>query len=668
MKHKAHLLFILSALAWLTATAQQNVNLKFGKPTKEELQMTTYAPDSTADAVILCRLTDVKYTIQQTGYLVDYYEKLRIKILKPSGARMAQMNIPYYKIDSDKSNLSFSKFSLMTGDVKGEFMSAGSYTDNAVGQFSNEGVEDLKVVAYNLEGSKTVKTTLNKHDVIKEQLDEQQYQLRFTVPAVKEGTVIECEYSIHSELFYMIHDWYAQSEIPVDYARLTMEVPCYLIYNMEEHGIQRLNCQCVPGTMVYKLESDPLAAPVHVKTNRYTCIGEKLKAMPKDNFVWNEHDYQAGITMELKGFSLPHTMFMDYNKTWNQIDRLVLDDDELGKRLSHHSPLLDELQAAKVADITNLRERTATVCQLVMSRVSWDGTYKLWPRNSNETLKEGRGSNADINLLLMQSLKDAGLEVAPVMLRSRDHGQLPYNFPSFQKLTTFVVAVMAGTTNIYVDASSAGLLDVLPAPLLVERARLMMKGKSQWVNLQKTAKSKTISVIEATLTTNGQLQGTQATVYEGLAALPHRNASSADFMSPEVKETLPVSWQGEATADGSILFSPFPTPPMQENPFKAEQRLMPVEYPSVQSEQVIVNIHLPEGYTLAQQPQQYAASTPDKSISGKLFVSQTEGKLQLQYQFNVNKVTHDSKEYPAIRQLYELFAEHCRDLLTVKHN
>lgn len=630
--------------------------------------MTTYAPDSTADAVVLCRLTDVQYTVLQNGYLVDYHEKKRIKILKPSGVRMAQMTIPYYQIDSDKSNINFSKFSLMTGDVKGDFMNSGSYTDNAVGQFSNESVEDLKVVAYNLEGGKTVKTTLKKGDVIKEQLDEQQYQIRFTVPDVKEGTVIECEYTIHSELFYMIHDWYAQSEIPVDYARLTMEVPCYLIYNMEEHGIQRLNCQCVPGTMVYKLESDPLAAPVHVKTNCYTCIGEKLKAMPKDDFVWNEHDYQAGIIMELKGFSLPHTMFMEQYKNWNQIDQLVLDDDDLGKRLSRHSPLLDELQAAKVADIANLRERTAAVCQLVMSRVSWDGTYKIWPRSSNETLKKGQGSNADINLLLIQSLKDAGLEAAPVMLRSRDHGQLPYNFPSFQKLTTFVVAVMTGTTNIYVDASSAGLLDVLPAPLLVERGRLMMKGKCQWVNLQKVVKSKAVSVIEATLATNGQLKGTQTTVYEGLAALAHRDASSADFTSPEVKETLPVSWQGETTADGSIRFSPFPTPPMQENPFKAEQRLLAVEYPSVQSEQVVVNIQLPEGYTLAQQPQQYAASTPDKSISGKLFVSQTEGKLQLQYQFNVNKVMHDNKEYPAIRQLYELFTEHCRDLLTVKRN
>ena len=69
---------------------------------------------------------------------------------------------------------------------------------------------------------------------MKEQLNDEEYQLRFTAPDVKVGTVIECEYTVHSDLFYMIHDWYAQCEIPVVYAKLYMDVPCYLIYHMEE--------------------------------------------------------------------------------------------------------------------------------------------------------------------------------------------------------------------------------------------------------------------------------------------------------------------------------------------------------------------------------------------------------------------------------------------------
>lgn len=178
-------------------------------------------------------------------------------------------------------------------------------------------------------------------------------------------------------------------------------------------------------------------------------------------------------------------MMMDCIKSWEQVDQLLLDDEDLGKPLSHHSPLRQEITDAKMMEIASLKERTEAVCQLVASRVKWNGKYALWPRSTDETLKEGSGSNADINMLLIQSLKDAGLDASPIVLRSRDKGLLPHNFPSLRKLTTFIVTVENGSSPIYVDASMGGKTNLLPATLLVERARLLQKGKkSHWVNLR----------------------------------------------------------------------------------------------------------------------------------------------------------------------------------------
>ena len=301
------------------------------------------------------------------------------------------MTIPYYKIDTDKNKMRASKFSLMTGDMSGNFIQGGSFIDNALGNFSDEDVEDLKVIAYNLEGNKTVKSSLNKKTVVKEQVDEQQYQLRFTVP------------------------------------------------NMN---------------------------------------------------VWNVNDYYAGIIMELKSFSLQNTMMMDCIKSWEQIDQILLDDEDLGKQLSHHSPLRQELENAKVTDITSQKERAEAVCKLVMDHVKWNEKYALWPRSTSETLKEGSGSNADINMLLIQSLRDAGLDASPIVLRSRDKGLLPHNFPSLRKLTTYIIAVNTDSSNVYIDASMGGKVNLLPASLIVERARMVQSGKkSHWVNLRNVQKS-----------------------------------------------------------------------------------------------------------------------------------------------------------------------------------
>ena len=664
MKARLSVLFLVVACS-MVAWAQGPVNLKFGKPTKEELSMTTYTTDSSAAAVVLCRLTDVSYTLQETGFVVDYQEKVRIKVLKPEGARYADVVIPYYYNEKE--------------------------------EYEAESIEDLKATAYNLDGSKTVRTSMGKNLVFREQLDDKHFRLKFTIPQVRQGTVIEYEYVRHSNMFYILHDWFPQTDIPVAFARLTMEIPAYLMFNVEDHGIQRLACQVSQGSMSFKIDSDALAANQNVKTNKYVCVGSHLKAMPKDRFVWAVNDYRAGITAELRSYSMPGVGHArDFTKTWEQIDDLLLNDDDLGVRLGHHSPLRDELEADQIAGIADEQERMAAVCKKIMSRVSWNGNYKLWPEaSSSSILKKGTGSNADINLLLIQSLRDVGLQAVPVVLRERDYGALPQTFPTIQKLTTYIVGViLKGGSMAYVDASSAdGYLNVLPAPLQVGRARAVVKGnKSQWVNLQKVTKTNTKTIVNATLAEDGTLHGTQTTLFTGNAAAEHRRAlreagdstayknslagkyglqilscrqeHGADF-APSATETLEFSRQGEVS-NGHIYVSPFCMPPMSTNPFTATERLMPVEFPYLQSEQVVVNITLPKGYVMEDGPKQTSATTPDKGLSGRLLTTTGDGKVQVQYQFSINAIVHPNSNYPALRQMFEMFAEHSKDLLVVK--
>ena len=654
----------------MTAQAQE-VNMKFGKPTKEELQMTTYEADPNAEAVVLCRLTDVVYTIQTNGYLVDYNEKIRIKVLKPEGERLAKVVIPYLKnLSSD--NVGGSKFSLksipfhVSGTSAYMESESGSFIEEAMGNYSDESIEDLKATAFNLENGKMTKSTLKKGDVVKTKIDEQRHQIEFTVPDVKVGTVIEVEYCVHSELFWMLHDWFAQREIPVVYAKLDMDIPKYLIFNLEEHGIQRLTCTCTQGVMRYKLESDPLAAPMTVNTNHYICVGRNLMAMPKDDYVWCTNDHCAGLTAELKQYSLRGTMVLDYAKSWEQIDQMLLDDPDLGKQLNNHSPLANELKEAKIEEIASEMQRASAVYQLVMSKVNWDGTYKLWPDKTEETLKKGSGSNADINMLLIQSLKEVGLGAAPVVLRTRDEGLLPHNFPSMTKLSSFVVAVIPSTgSTFYVDASSKnGYLNVLAEPLLVEKARLVEKGKkSQWVNLQKLSKSQKSTIIDAVLGADGKLTGKQTTRYEGLAAMKYRQEKGLNEFAADVTEEKDIEIQGEVK-DGEISFCPYAQP--TENPFKAETRKMPVEFGSLGTEKVVMNISLPEGKTFVGEPRNTVITTQDKGLEGRIFTTPSEGKVQMTSQFSINKISHSEKNYADLRQIFDMLAAFTSEKMTVK--
>ena len=485
-------LFVLSFWPACMMVAQDKVNMKFGKPTKAEMQMTTYAAEPDADAVVLCRLTDVEYTIQQTGYLVDYKEKVRIKVLKPEGVRFAKVVIPYLKGTPIDNRNSSSKLVLKVGATDNNSVSssfdeqAGAMTTADLDRYSEESVEDVKATAYNLQGSKVVKSTLKKGDIAETKIDDQHYQVEFTVPDVQEGTVIEYEYTLHSELFWLLHDWFAQCEIPVVYAKLDMNIPRYLLFNLEEHGVQRLITSCESGTMRFKLESDPLAAQTVVPSNHYISVGRNLKGMKQGNGVWSMQDNCAGITALLKHYSMRGAAVVDYTRTWEQIDEMVLKSDDLGKQLQEHSPLAAELKEAKIEEIADMRQRAEAVAKLVLSKVEWNGRYEMSPANTEETLKNGGGSNVDINMLLLQSLQDVGLNAAPVMLRMRNQGVLTMDYPSVQKYTTFIVGVVLPQGNLYLDASSAdGHFNALPELLQVEKARLVLKDKKcQWVKLK----------------------------------------------------------------------------------------------------------------------------------------------------------------------------------------
>ena len=640
----------------MTVAAQDNVNMKFGKPTKEEMQMTVYEADPDAEAVVLCRLTDVEYTVQTASYLVDYREKCRIKVLKPNGARFAKVVVPYQmnmSVGNNVNGLKVTGFALpKPGGSSDSYFEgeAGSMTEGTFGTDADESVEDIKAVAFNMENGKVVKTTLKKSDIVNKKIDEQNYQVEFTVPGVKEGTVIEYEYNIHSQIFWELRDWYAQCEIPVIYAKLDMNIPNYLIFNIEDHGIQRLTYTCTVGSLKYKVETDPLANPMWVNTNHYVYLGKNLMGMPKDDYVWNAQDYWAGITAELKQYRLLGMTQMDYAKTWEQIDEMILGSDDLGIHMYDHSPLQKELKEAGIEGIADLRERVAAVYKLVMGKVKWNGKYELSPALTSETLKKGSGSNADINLLLMQSLHDVGLTAAPVLLRTRDLGQLPYNFPSVSKLSTYIVGViMPSGGNIYLDVSNKnGLPNMLPDVMLVERARLVQKGKKgEWVNLQNVSKSENTTSIEATLSADGTLSGKQTT-------------------NNKMGETVESAYnkKGQVT-DGRISICPFPDK-MIENPFTAETRKMPVEFPCISSDRTIINITLPEGYVVEGEPRNTTITTPDKGIEGRVLTILTDGRVQMSCQVSIKKISHSEKNYAELRQIFDMLSKYTSEPLTIK--
>ena len=649
-------------LMGLFCTALQAQNLKFGKPTDEEMKMTVYDKDPDAAAVVLCKLTDVGYTMDFHDYIVNYNVKVRIKVLKDEGKSYADLSIPYL--------------------------------DNPDEEYYQERLDEFKAVAYNLENGKVVKSKIGIDALRKERLDKDHKLAKAAIPQVKAGTVIEYEYKLISNMFYHIYDWYAQDEIPVAYTNYRLEIPAIFLFNVETSGLQKLQSSVTAGTLMYRATTSA-PSPTKCFTNVYTCTGRDMEALKKDDYVWNVRDYFTRVTAELKTINLPGSTPEDVKKTWKQVDEILWDHPDFGFHLYKSSKFKDELAASGIANISDLKEKVAATYLFLRQRVAWNGEYDLMTHSSASINKKGNGTNADLNTLLINMLGDVGVKAYPVVMSTRRHGRLPDTYPSLNKLNTFIVGVPDGGSWLYLDASyTDGYLNVLPANLITERARIIEKGKEgRWVDLQKVCEAKTFITVTGKITPDGKLTGTQSALYSGNAAANERKAfreatDSAAYLSskasslginitgckmtghrdyvPVVNEEISFSRQGNAT-DDHIYISPFIELPFTENPFLDKERLLPVEFGYKQSYTVQVKLALPDGWKLEEMPKTTRITTTDKSITGDIIYEiDSEGMIAIQYKFRLSKVTYLSNQYNTLKQLFELFASRSKDMLVLK--
>ena len=205
-------LFILCALLFQalspvysqqTDTAPIEPNLKYGKPSKEELSLASYAPDTTANAIYLFHQGQSDFTYD-AGFQLVTEHWVRIKILKPQGVSYADVTVPYY-----------------------------SPTDKDEGQ---ERASEVEGCSYNIENGKCIKTPMKRESISFERVDNRYKVLKFSLPTVKKGTIIEYHYKLFSDYFAHIDNWMMQEELPILYNQYKITIPHVFIYNIELRG------------------------------------------------------------------------------------------------------------------------------------------------------------------------------------------------------------------------------------------------------------------------------------------------------------------------------------------------------------------------------------------------------------------------------------------------
>jgi hypothetical protein len=84
------------------------------------------------------------------------------------------------------------------------------YTDGKI----EENLDNLKGVTYNLENGKVIETKLESGSIFKDKLSKYYTVRKFTLPAIKEGSILEYTYVIKSDYLFNLQPWEFQGEYP----------------------------------------------------------------------------------------------------------------------------------------------------------------------------------------------------------------------------------------------------------------------------------------------------------------------------------------------------------------------------------------------------------------------------------------------------------------------
>lgn len=651
---------ICSAASVSLAQAQTEP-IKFGKIDERDLTGQNFVADSAAPAVVLCDFGRSTFDYADGKFRVIFERVARIKILQKAGYDYATVKVPLYH--------------------RGP---------------TEEKMTSLRGFTYNLVNGQVVKEKLNSESIFREESTPNISIRKFTMPNVREGSVVEFTYTVASEFTFNFQDWTFQSDIPVRWSEYRASIPEYFDYKMLMQGYEPLEVQeRNQGTTQYTIRwsggmdlatgqrESAGSGVVTPQVTNYRWAMKNVPAMREEPYMTTTDDYIAKIDFELAGTKWPDEPYKAVANTWEKIDRELLNEENLGGQLSRGSFLKEQLTPL-LAQHKEPAARVAAVHDLVRRAVKHNGNNGvLASGNLRRVYEQKTGSAADVNLLLIAALREAGLTADPVLLSTRSHGRMETNVPLMSRFNYVVahVTLPEGKTMLVDATEELAPCGMLPYRCLNGVGRLLLpkEGESRWVELKPADRLLTYRQVNLTVDNTGALNGKVHQEHGGYLALNQREKlrklgekkyveeltsgnegwsvpkytfkERDTFHKPLTLEYEFTSAGGEAPA-GTIYLNPLRYFGTDKNPFLHEDRRFPVDFGASLDETVLMNITLPAGYELEETPKGMAVELPEGGGRFLYNVQPGQGTLQIMSRLSLTRPVYSAEEYAYLREFF----------------
>lgn len=635
---KTLLLFLL--MVSFSLSGQKENTSKMGQATLEELKMSVYELDSTANAVVLYEQSNFyPNNKSKTKFATDNY--YRIKVLTSDGLEKGTYSFGLYKKDK---------------------------------------LLEVQAITYNLGKNDSIITLpLEEKDIIINQVNDDFQEVILTLPKVKIGSVIEIRHSVVSSN-PNIDTWYFQSDIP----KLKSEIQV-LTPNFIDH-VRLLKGPLELSGKTFINDKKCFSSIKKKKLCNYSSF--RMDSIPKfeeELLMPDPISFISRLKFKLSKFNrkgyIPYRMM----RFWFQFDdayRSYLLANKKAKTSFFRNKIPDSIKTGK-----NKLEIAKNIYSFVQNHYTWNGYKGGDSKYKFRRKSKKKSASLDlINVSLYNSLKELGIDVYYVLVGTRGSGIPERTIPEFESFNYTIIKAVINEKEYFLDAANKKLGFGSLSPLLFNgEARVLdFKKGSYWQKLKPRNISVKTSITTVSFDDEMNLEGKMLIKRNGIEAYIARelykelgeekyletieeDIRSIDIDNFEMKyiddlnhslsESQDIFLDSEdvntlVDSDEIIRFSPVFFDQLSVNPFKNDERIFDLDFIYERKNNYRISIEIPNHYIVSKLPENLGLSLPNDGGTYIYKVSQSGNKINLFIKFHIQKDLFSTEEYFYLKEFY----------------
>jgi hypothetical protein len=637
MKTAVFIIFFLSFI--LGIKAQENIP-SYGKIDKADLQMQDCSFDPGAEALILLDIGEIEFNyINNIGWVSESRYRIRIKVLKEKAVSRSEIKLPYFAKDS------------------------------------REDISNISGISCNLDANgNIVESKLENNNIYDRIIDKDYAEVSFALPNVKTGTIFEYKYKKTRKSFY-IPSWNFQQSIPTRYSAYNVIIPEYFQFTL----------------LVTKRQELEKKASTGIREGVWYLM-RNIKGLKDEPFSSGKVDYVQRIDFQLSNINAPG-YYEEIRTTWPKIITELLEDEDFGMALKKNLRGINDIVQTAMAKPA-INEKIRTIYNYVQRNMQWNEDYSLYSFTGiKEAWDKKSGNITDINFILINLLKEAGIAAKPLLVSTKDHGMVSPVYPFLKRFNAVLAYVKDGDREFVMNAADKyNPYNLMPYDVINTNALVIDKSVETLIPLTCSDKYASNVFFTCSVESNGKVAGQATLKNSGYA----RNIRMRTFKKDKLKEMigdnegiairvdslsvkneedelLPfeqvAQFSGNMEEGGGYFFLPYNLfTSLGKNPFIEENRVMAVDFNFPKSYSVTGTYYLPDDFVVNELPKNTRLMMPDTSIILVRKIQQDGNIISFKVTLDLLYADYVVEGYPFIKDFFTKMYAILNERIVLKKN